>query len=692
MATKKTIKRSLIILFLVSLVGVGLWFGGWLGASNTEIRHVVLISIDTCRSDYLSCYGYPRQTTPNIDRLAEESTLFTNAITPIPLTLPAHTSMLTGTIPPYHGKHENADTYINPANVTLAELLKAKGFSTGAFVSAFILNSRFGLNRGFDVYHDQFNATGQSERSAVETNQVAFQWLEKQKDNPFFLFLHYYDPHDAYDPPEPYASKFKEDLYAGEIAYTDHCIGQVINKLKALGLYESSLIVVTGDHGEMLGEHGEKTHMFFIYQSALKVPLLFKLPGRPVARKIEEVVGIIDIVPTVCDLLEIEHPAEIQGQSLIPCFSKKRPKPEDRALYCESLFPTNYEINSLLGLVTNRWKYIQTTRPELYDLEADPGESNNLADAQPHRARILKDRLAQMLEQTVRQGDVDKETPLDEESLKHLKSLGYVSVNNVKEDFSFDQSKDDPKDLAAFHDQFLIATDLLEQHKFKQVRAICETLMEQRPQFFELYDLLADATLKLKDYTQAISYAQKGLALKPDRFKIHHMLAMSYVNTGKPKEAAMHFERILELVPEDREDLIEHRIQTHNELGRLRTKQKQFHLAMVQLKKTLELNPKQPPMINALAWLLATCPDAQLRNPGAAVKLARQACAQTKFKQPFFMNTLAVSYAAMNNFSEAIKIEKDALAQARSNGDVDMIKKIQRQLGLFQNEITRTKN
>ncbi len=294
-----------------------------------------------------------------------------------------------------------------------------------------------------------------------------------------------------------------------------------------------------------------------------------------------------------------------------------------------------------------------------------------------------------MLEQTVRQGDVDKETPLDEASLKHLKSLGYVSVNNVKEDFSFDQSKDDPKDLVVFHNQYLIATDLLEERKFKQARALGEILLEQRPQFFEVYDLLADATLKLADYTQSLSYAQKALDLKPDRFKLHHMLAMSYVNLGKPKEAAMHFERILQLVPEDRKDLIEHRIQTHNELGRLRTKQKQYHLAMIQLKKTLELNPKQPPMINALAWLLATGPNAQLRNPEAAVQLAQQACAQTKFKQPFFMNTLAVSHAAANNFAEAIKIEKEALAQAQNNGDAAMTKKIQRQLGLFQNELTR---
>ncbi|UCD27446.1 MAG: sulfatase, partial [Planctomycetota bacterium] len=373
----------------ILLTGVGIWFVVQRRSSVSAIRHVVLISLDTCRADYLSCYGYARPTTPNIDALAKKGYLFSHAMTPIPLTLPAHASMLTGTIPPHHGKHENKDVYFDPSHVTLAVLLKDKGYHTGAFVGAQVLNGGLGLDRGFDTYDDSF---AQSERRAEEVNRAAFEWLEKQKDNPVFLFLHYYDPHDAYIPPEPFATTFKESLYAGEIAYTDHCIGQVFAKLKSLGMYESSLIIVTGDHGEMLGEHGETTHMYFIYESAIKVPLIYKLPGSSASQRIDDIAGIIDIVPTVCDLVEIEPPAGIQGKNLAGYFSNTPPESEDRVLYCESLYPTKYEGNTLLGLVSKRWKYIQTTRPELYDLQNDPGEQTNLAEAEPQRARILKDR------------------------------------------------------------------------------------------------------------------------------------------------------------------------------------------------------------------------------------------------------------------------------------------------------------
>ena len=276
---------SLIVLIVLSVVigTIGILFFQRSRPAKNNINNVILISIDTCRADYLGCYGYSQEITPNIDNLAEEGVLFFNTFSPVPITLPAHSSMLCGTTPPYHGTHDNNDYRLDPSNVTLAEILQKNGFSTGAVISAFVLDSKFGLNQGFDYYNDRFenksHALSINERKAEEASRLAVNWIVDHKNEKFFLFLHFFDPHQVYEPPEPFLSKFKDNPYAGEIAYTDNCVGEIIQKLKALGLYDSSLIVITSDHGEMLGEHGEMTHSYFIYQSAVKVPLIFNLPG-----------------------------------------------------------------------------------------------------------------------------------------------------------------------------------------------------------------------------------------------------------------------------------------------------------------------------------------------------------------------------------------------------------------------------
>jgi arylsulfatase A-like enzyme/Tfp pilus assembly protein PilF len=664
MTINKNKKSLLLIMLVILLASAGIWLVVQQRFSVPAIRHVVLISLDTCRADYLSCYGYARPTTPHIDALARQGYLFRHTMTPIPVTLPAHTSMLTGTIPPHHGKHENKDMHFDPAHVTLAALLKTRGFRTGAFVGAQVLNGRLGLNRGFDTYDDRFN---QSERRAEEVNRVAFAWLEEQQDNPVFLFLHYYDPHDAYDPPEPFATTFKESPYAGEIAYADHCIGEVIAKLKSLDMYESSLIIVTGDHGEMLGEHGETTHMYFIYQSAMKVPLVYKLPGSNAAHKIDNLASIIDIVPTVCDLVDIDPPAGIQGKNLAGYFRNKPPPPEDRHLYCESLYPTKYEASSLLGLMSRQWKYIQTTRPELYDLQKDPGEQTNLVAQEPHRARILKDRLAQILEQTVRQKEGREDKPLDAELLKHLRSLGYVGGSSVKEDFSFDQSKKDPKDLIGFHNEFRKISHLVEQNKLEgqkilaDARASAERLIQQHPGYYGLYQLLLNITVRQKDYANAIRYGEKALTLKSGLFRVHHNLGLAYSKTQQHDEAV-----------------------------------KQFELALASMHKEQNVSPHQVvEVLNSLAWVLVTCPNQALRDPAKALELAQKACSLTPSQHPRYpkyLSTLAVAHARLNNFSEAVKFSEKALALAQAQGSPEkIVSNLKKQLALFKKALAESK-
>ena len=677
-------KRILFFtLVVILLAGACIWFVLQPLSGAPAIRHVVLISLDTTRADYLSCYGYSRPTTPNIDSLAGEGYLFSNAVTPVPLTLPAHASMFTGTIPPRHGKHENTDVYFDPSLVTLATLLKTKGFNTGAFVGSQALNSHLGLSRGFDTYHDQFD---QSERRAGEVNREAFAWLEKQNHKPVFLFLHYYDPHDDYDPPEPFATSFKESPYAGEIAYVDHSIGEVVAKLKSLGLYESSLIIVTGDHGEMLGEHGEPTHMYFIYQSAMKVPLVFKLPGSNGPHTIDDLAGIIDIVPTVCDLLGIEHPTPIQGKSLAGYFSHEPTQSEDRVLYYESLYPTKYDANTLLGLIGERWKYIQTTRPELYDLQEDPGEQINLAEIQPQRADIFKERLAQLLEQVVSQKKSQGDMSLDDRTLQHLQSLGYMTGSSVTEDFSFNQSKEDPKDLIGYHNESRKISRLLAENRLSEARERVDELAKQRP-VFGLYELGTHVAIRQKDYRSAIRYGEKALALEdPSKLfaNFHFSLASAYAQTNQIEEAAGHLELILKSAPRDQEPLLTKRVQIHNELGSLRNKQKKFDLAIAQFKESVKLNPEQPGILHTLAQILLHSPDLTLRDPYKAVELALQACEQTQSRDPRYLNTLAVAYFTIGNYSGAVKSSEEAAALARAQGDQELVARLQKQLDLIE--------
>jgi arylsulfatase A-like enzyme/Tfp pilus assembly protein PilF len=592
------------IRWLPALVLLAVAAGGLLllrsGVLRKQVRRVVLISIDTCRADYLSCYGYPRRTTPNIDRLARQSVLFRNAITPVPTTLPAHCSMLTGTIPPYHGVHNNIGYKLGQSNVTLAEILRPKGFTTAAFIGAFVLDSQFGLSEDFDTYDDSFeeirhNIFG-SERRAGETSRLANEWLQKHdKDEKFFLFLHYYDPHLEYEPPEPFASEFADNLYAGEIAYTDYCIGLVIDKLKELGLYDSTLIIITGDHGEMLGEHGEGDHGYFIYDGAIKVPLIFKLPWRTEGRKIDNVVGITDIVPTVCGMVGADVPPAVRAKDLSAYFRSGKLGHEDRHLYCESMMPTRYNASSLLGVVTDRFKYIQTTRPELYDLVEDPNETNNLVEQKPHQARILKDRLKQILEQTVRRG-ASEGVELDQQALGRLAALGYVGSDNVKEDYEFDQSKDDPKDFIELHTIFYNARTFLLEKKYEKAKSIYQQLLLERPEFYEVHFDLANIAVQENDLAAAADYLAEAIRLEPGRYKLHHNLGITCLSLGRYEQAAKHFKDSLKIKPTEPAALVG--------LGLALLSQGRFDEAIDHYTKALDIAPDVPELHSKLGLAL----------------------------------------------------------------------------------------
>src|SRR5581483_10931386 len=316
-------------------------------AASSPARNLIVITIDTLRADHLGCYGYKQIRTPNIDALAGEGFRFEHAFAVVPVTLPSHTTIFTGTYPMFSGMHDFADNKLNAAQPTLASVLKQQGYVTGAVVASAVLDSRFGLNRGFDLYYDHFDFSRLQESNIDEMERpgnavvdITLDWLSRNSQKKFFLWMHLYDPHYPYRPPEPYATQYRDHPYDGEIAFDDAQVGRVVRFLKQKGLFQKTLLIVAGDHGEGLGEHGEKTHGFFIYNSTLHVPLIVHLPAAtPLRTRMSgDLVNLADLMPTVLQFLRVEIPAEVQGRSLLPLIRGK-PEAESRSLYAETFLP-----------------------------------------------------------------------------------------------------------------------------------------------------------------------------------------------------------------------------------------------------------------------------------------------------------------------------------------------------------------
>ena len=509
-----------------------------------EVRNVVLISIDTCRADRLSCYGFDRPTTPNIDAIARDGVLFENVISPVPATLPAHSSMLTGTVPPYHGVHANNNYRLSASNVTLAELLKKEGFTTAAFVSSFTLDAQFGLNQGFDTYNQDLRgvlgATASlNERNAENVNRAVLPWLDDHASDRFFLMVHYYDPHTPYAAPEPFRTDFAADPYVAEIAYTDHQIGLLIDKLKALGLYDSTLLIVTADHGEGLNQHGEKWHGFFVYHDTTRVPLIIKSPGVSAGARIEEKVGLIDIVPTVLAVLGVPDAPTIQGRDLTPYLSGRKTVYPDRYFYSESLMPTQNGCNALFAIEDQSWKYIQSKRPELYHLVKDPGEKDNLFDKESKRGTMYKDRLQQMLSKVTRTLGKSAAVALGAKDQAKLESLGYMS-GPVNESLAFETDKVDPKDFVTIHEQLVVVTDLQMRGNVAAVERLCNRILKQRPDIAKAHEVLGTITPPTNGEKRRYHFVE-ALKLDPDRAEVHFGLGNVCAREHKLKEAEAYF-------------------------------------------------------------------------------------------------------------------------------------------------------
>jgi choline-sulfatase len=482
--------------------------------------NVILITIDTVRADHLGCYGATNVKTPTLDGLARDGIVFERAISQVPLTWPSHATILTGTYPFQNGVQDFTGQPLDQRFRSVAQIFKQQGYTTGAVVSAFVLDRSWGLARGFDYYDDAFSAEvfrhkdiGLVDRKAGESVTRAISWLQKTPRRPFFFWLHLYDPHSPYDPPEPFRTLYKGHLYDGEIAYADHELGRLIGWLKQNQLYDRTAIVLLSDHGESLGDHGEKEHGFFVYNSTVHIPLIVKpptgsgfRPGR-VARPVETVA----VAPTLTGLAGMKN--EIQKQFSSPGLLSERAE-NDAASYSESFYSfSSFGWSPLHALQTSRYHYIEAPTPELYDVIADPQEKNNLASQQSATVAVLEDKLQSLLQHNPFKLAGSGNSGLSPEALEKLRALGYVAYRSPVSPEALAAGLPDPKSKLWEFNAILDAGDAFHAGDFPTGETLLARVQEKDPQMSAVPYMLGEAALRQQKWDQAAAELQKSLEL-----------------------------------------------------------------------------------------------------------------------------------------------------------------------------------
>lgn len=703
---------QITVLFIAATLAAWVWLkrGHDHAVRSAQPRGIVLISIDTLRADRLGCYGYDKPTSPHIDALAREALRYTNAVAPVALTLPSHATMLTGVIPPQHGVRGNLHFRLGESNVTLAEQLAPAGYRAGGFVSSYVLDPQFGLGQGFEHYSGVLDLTLPSpdavERSAADTTAEALRWLEGAGDAPFFLFLHLYDPHFPYEAPPAFAERF-DDPYDAEIAYADAHVGKVVERLRETGLYDDVLLIVTADHGESLGEHGEQFHGFFCYQSTLHVPLIVKPAGGVKAGVIDRRVGIADIAPTVLAAAGLEPEQVLDGRDLLA-------EGDVEPVYFESLRPTTEGANPIAGLADRRWKFIMTKRPELYDLEADPGEVRNQLEVEPAPARRLHKQLKQTLLDRSREA-ADSGLTLDAAAVERLRSLGYVggAATTGAMLLEIDDSLADPKDVIHIVESNQQVFALIEQAAWSKAEALALQLTNERPadpqprmamarikeqqgdlegaaaayraaierieakQAASGVVRLADdhnsarynlAVLyeKMQDTEAAIATWHALLADAPQFLDAHYKFAHLLAQQGRVAEAAEHLRAVIDLRPDH--------AQAHYNLANALSRQGDLRGAARHYEQAIRHGLSTAQSHNNYAITAA-----RLGRPDVAIehwRFALKRDASGDERPQIFIN-LAIALKAIGKTSEADAAWQDAIEAARQSGRPGLVAEIE---------------
>ena len=545
------------------IAGAGLSWLGWRAKHPAAAPklNLLLITLDTTRADHLGCYGDTAARTPNLDQLARDGVRFAQCVCSCPLTLPSHTSLMTGVNPYVHGARWNGTSYVSAANQTLAESLQAAGYRTRAAIASFVLNRQFGLAQGFEVYHDVVppaaGAPLEAERRADAVCTDAIDLLQSLHGERFFLWVHFYDPHLPYvsqqhpDPTSP-------EAYADEISFMDEHVGRLLGELQRLKLDANTLVVAVGDHGEGLGQHDEPTHGYFLYESTLHVPLILRCPGvLGAGQAVAAPVRTIDVAPTILALLGCPELPNIEGTSLLPLLRGQELQTPLPA-YAETFEAnTQFGLSPLRSLRQDRWKFILAPEPELYDLADDPNESNNLASAQPELVARLPQELRTLIADAPPPVQRDAQAGLTAEDMKRLQSLGYVgAAATMPADL---QSELDlitphggnPRDYAKLFHVSAQAREAIAKGRFAAAEGLYRQMIESLPAAPQPYAGLADALRGQQRVPEALDAVQAALARAPDDMHIRATYGSLLSDAGRWPEAAAQFQTVLRQAPRD---------------------------------------------------------------------------------------------------------------------------------------------
>lgn len=570
-----------------------------LNAPPPPPQHVFVITIDTLRADRLGCYGDHRAETPNMDRLARDGAMAIAASAPVPLTRPSHVSIFTGLSPAEHGIRDNISRALAGDVPTLAEAFKAAGFDTAAFVSSIVLSRQSGLARGFDEYSDRFDLGPDAgdearfldilEKRGDVAVTDATTWLEQHAQRRTFVWIHLYDPHAPYEPPEPYASKFADRPYDGEVAWSDELVGRLDRTLTRLGIRDASLVALTSDHGESLGEHGEAVHGFFLYEATLHVPLILRGPGVPAGTRLQGLVRSVDLFPTILELSGLplpQAPHAVSGRSFAAA-ARGGTIADAPPAFAESLTPRiHYGWSDLHSIRDGRWKFILAPKPELYDLNADPGELHNLVEREPARTRALRRALDDHLSEEAagaRHPAVAGDVPSD--LVERLAALGYASGNAQARDTTLADPKDKIADYtylnatlhsgllqlrdrdyagaaARFADLAARGLDSFEAHyyygqalvglgRWRAAADQFDRAIPRLPGFAASYLMLAECHVAAKDRVAAIAALRRGVTAAPGDARLLRRLGELYRDTGNLDAAVASFRDAIARDPDE---------------------------------------------------------------------------------------------------------------------------------------------
>ncbi|HET7840730.1 MAG TPA: sulfatase-like hydrolase/transferase, partial [Terriglobia bacterium] len=623
---------------------------------------MLLITIDTLRADHVGCYGDRRVQTPSMDALASSGVRFESAFSQVPITLPSHVAILTGTYPMWNGVHDFTSQPLNPNVGLLAEAFKRQGYLTAAFVSAFVLDSSWGLNRGFETYDDHFEAKqfetrnpGDIQRRGDETVDRLLEWMRANATGsapkrPFFVWLHLYDPHSPYDPPEPYHSRFAGHLYDGEVAFADAQLGRLFEYLQKTGLYDRTLIVLLSDHGESLGDHGEAEHGFFIYNSTLHVPLIIKPPrGAAPPHTIREPVATVDVAPTLLDLAGIRDPLsrQFQGASLASSVLSKT-SPPARPIYAETTYPRDsFGWSDLHSVSTDHYHYIEAPHAELYEWPKDSAEVKNLLAGSAAVGAELRSQLLNLERRyAAPSGAAAAGPPLSAETVEKLKSLGYLAYSPPAA-ASASGPLPDPKDKLKVLKMILRAEDLSARGRFDESNTLLKSVALEEPKLYLVPFMQAENSAHTRDWASAEQNFLASLKLNPTFEQAIMGIARAYLNDGKPRDARPWLELSLHQNP--------HNFLAYYALGLAARQEHQNDEALRHFSRAVEEKQDYAPAEAELGVLLV-----EMRRYSDALAPLKIA-AQYDPQNPVVLNFLGTSYSNTNQLTQAVQSYQSAL-------------------------------